>query len=513
MWKPLKTACALFCVVLLAVGCGPGVDRTDKQDSTLTVLMNEGYDWVLGPNWDELPEQLVFLPLVKRNASGEFEGRLARHWEHSPDYRSWTVHLRTDVRWHDGVPFTAHDVAFSLMLDSQPGIGRIPPDAYSLRIHDDSTYTITYKKPGIWDGSPRDDDYVFYPKHLLEDLPPEEYLRWKFWLAPVGNGPYRYVRTVPKTMIEFEANPDFYRGKPKIERVVIKFGAQSVIELLSGNVDVVWEADPMDLLIIDRERFKVYGRLHIRVITSILWNHRLQYFQDVRVRRALTLAVDRGELHRVLNFPEDTPILDGFVTRDQFRRGELPAPLPHDPGLACRLLNEAGWRDLDGDMVRERDGKPFRFTALCSSGTEKAAVYVQEQLRKVGVKMEIKALAGSARRRRLRAGDFEAVFNHINSLPGHPNCLIGKGSLESYMGYNNLRLAELFEEMRKTWNPNSIDAMHREIASIIREDQPAMFLHPFIALTIAHRRLKGLDNTWHKDPYMNMADLWLEDEK
>lgn len=509
----MKTACVLFCVVLLSASCGPRVDRTDKHDSTLTVLMWEGDDWILGPRWDELPEQLVFLPLVKRNASGEFEGRLARNWEHSPDYRSWTVHLRTDVRWHDGVPFTAHDVAFSLRLDSQPGIGRIPPDAFSLKIHDDSTYTITYKKPGIWDGSPRDDDYVFYPKHLLEELPPEEYLRWKFWLAPVGNGPYRYVRTVPKTMIEFEANPDFYRGKPVIERVVLKFGAQSVIELLSGNVDVFWEADPMDLFKIDRDRFKAYGSIHIRVIYSILWNHRLQYFQDVGVRRALTLAVDRAELHRVLNLPGDIPILDGFVTRDQFRRSELPLPLPYDPGLARQLLDDAGWRDLDGDGVRERDGKPFRFTVLCSGSSEKAAVYVQEQLRQVGVKMEIKALAHSVRYKRMRAGDFEAVFNQIFSLPGHSQSLIGKGSLESCMGYNNLRLAKLFDAIRKTWNPGSIDAMYREIALIIREDQPAMFLHPGVPITIAHRRLKGLDNTWHKDPYMNMADLWLEEER
>ncbi len=511
----MKTACVLFLIVMLAIGCGPGADRTNKHASTITILMDEGYDWILSPHWDELPEQLVFLPLVKRNASGEFEGRLARRWAHSPDYRSWTVYLRTDVRWHDGVPFTAHDVAFSLKLDSQPGIGRIPPDAYTIKIHDDSTYTITYKKPGIRDGSPLDDDYVFYPKHLLQDLPSEEYLRWKFWLAPVGNGPYRYVHTVPKTMIEFRANPDFYRGKPKIERVVIKFGSQSVTELLSGNVDVIWEADPMDILKVDRKRFKVYGRHHIRVITSILWNHRLQYFQDARVRRALTLAVDRGKLHRVLNFPEDTPILDGFVTRDQFRRDELPIPLSHDPGLACQLLDDAGWRDLDGNGVREKDGKPFRFTALCTRGTNqmKGAILIQQQLRQVGVLMEVQELEHALRYSRMRAGDFEAVFNHIHTFPGSILSLVGERSLGPSIGYDNLRMTKLYEEIQKTWNPDSIHALYREIASIMREDQPVMLLHPGYMPTLAHRRVKGLGHTWYKDPYMNMADLWLEEEK
>jgi peptide/nickel transport system substrate-binding protein len=515
MRKHLKISCVVFLILLLAAACDPGINHTDKRASTITVLMNEGFEWILSPHWDEYPEHLVFLPLVKRNASGEFESRLAQAWEHSPDYRSWTVHLRTDVRGHDGVPFTAHDVAFSLKLDSQPGIGRIPPDSYTIRIHDDSTYTITYKNPGVRDGSPLEDDYVFYPKHLLENLPPEDYMNWEFWLAPVGNGPYRHVRTLPQTMIEFEANPDFYRGKPKIERVVIKFGSQSLTELLSGNVDIVWQAEPMDLLVVDQKRFKVYGRLHDKVFTSILWNHRLHFFRDVRVRRALTLAVDRKKLHRVLNFLEDTPIVDGFFSTDQFRRGELPVPLPYDPELAQQLLEDVGWRDLNGDGFRERGGKPFRFTALCTKGTNqiKSATLIQQQLKEVGVLMEIQELEHAVKYRRMRAGDFEADFTHIRRFPGSIVSLVGEGSLGPSMGYRNDGLAELYGEIQKTWDPNRVDELYREVATIMREDQPVMLLHPGFMPTLAHRRVKGLDNTWHKDPFKNIADLWLEDEK
>ena len=65
---------------------------------------------------------------------------------------------------------------------------------------------------------------IFLPRHLLEDLDPGAFYDWDFWTHPVGNGPYRYVRHVPKTMIAFEANPDYFLGQPKIERVVLKFG-------------------------------------------------------------------------------------------------------------------------------------------------------------------------------------------------------------------------------------------------------------------------------------------------
>ena len=73
------------------------------------------------------------------NENGALEGRLAKSWEHSPDYRSWTIHLRTDVRWHDGVPVTAHDVKFTLDLLSHPDVLQESPDAYTVTVLDDST--------------------------------------------------------------------------------------------------------------------------------------------------------------------------------------------------------------------------------------------------------------------------------------------------------------------------------------------------------------------------------------
>ena len=86
-----------------------------------------------------------------------------------------------------------------------------------MTVLDDSTYTITYHK-GVLAGSPFNYYTVFYPRHLLEGLDPTEFSNWDFWTHPVGNGPYRYVRHIPKTMIEFEANPDYFLGQPKIER-------------------------------------------------------------------------------------------------------------------------------------------------------------------------------------------------------------------------------------------------------------------------------------------------------
>ncbi len=106
----------LECASLLALAAaGCRRERAQGRSSRLTILY-PGDEWILGPAADMQAKLLVFLPLAGRNSKGELERRLAQSWEHSPDYRTWTVHLRPDVRWHDGVPVTAHDIAFTLDL-------------------------------------------------------------------------------------------------------------------------------------------------------------------------------------------------------------------------------------------------------------------------------------------------------------------------------------------------------------------------------------------------------------
>jgi peptide/nickel transport system substrate-binding protein len=251
-------------LALAALGCRrPSTDR----DSTLTVAWSGGEQMV----WlftDDSTMFLVFLPLVARNADGELEGRLAERWEHSPDYRIWTVHLRQGVRWHDGVPVTAHDIKFTLDLLSDPDVLYAQPGGYAVTVLDDATYTIEYHHllaDEVGKGSPLDDYTVYYPKHLVQQLvpvpydPERDFGNWEWWSHPVGNGPYRFVRHLPQTMMEFEANPDYYRGKPSIERVVVKFTSSDVTELLSGNVDAVnFVARESLLPLSEDDRFRAY---------------------------------------------------------------------------------------------------------------------------------------------------------------------------------------------------------------------------------------------------------------
>jgi peptide/nickel transport system substrate-binding protein len=496
-------------LVLAALACGsPSTDR----DSTLTVAWPTGYPMYVMFT-DDSTMFLVFLPLVARNADGELEGRLAERWEHSPDYRTWTVHLRQDLRWHDGVPVTAHDVKFTLDLLSDPNVLYAQPGGFTVTVLDDATYTIEYHHllaDEVGKGSPLDDYTVYYPKHLLEQFDPEDFGTWE----PVGNGPYRYVRQLPQTMMEFEANPDYYRGKPSIERVVLKFTDSDVPELLSGNVDAVnYVARESLQALSEVDRFRAYHSSTPRHNRVIAWNLRNELFRDASVRRALTLAIDRVELHQVLHMPAGLPIFDVPLSGGQYRRGEVPDPLPYDPERARQLLHEAGWRDGDGDGVRERDGRLFRFTLL-TPGEERAgeAVYIQSQLRRVGIDVQVQTMDWSLVLERVTGSQFEAALFVANASLDSPMGVLPFFGEESFIGYANRDVIALLSELTRTIAPDEIDRIHRELAPIFEADLPVTYLYPNVETSVASRRVRGLSTPFRADPLRYMDELWIEED-
>ena len=505
-----------FLICLLAVAgvqCVADRSRPAADASTVTVLYGED-EWTLSPAASVFAQFLVFLPLVTyAGEGGESRPRLAERWEHSPDGRTWRFYLRKDVRWHDGTPVTAHDVKFTMDLWSHPVVhAEVGCPLESVTVLDDHTLEVVGREPGrclLW-GWP-----VFYPKHLLGGLDPEEFNRWEFWTHPVGNGPYRYVRHVPKIMMELEANPDYYRGKPRIERVILKFGGGSpVVELLSGNVDAAAIGLDDVLKLAEDPRFEVYHAPSPRRV-QVYWNHRSELFRDPGVRRALTLAMDRRELHRALALPDNLPLTDGVYTIRQFRERRLPEPLPYDPDAAAELLTQAGWRVRGPDAARQRDGSRFRFTLIVPSDVPsepmllRAAILLQEQLSRVGIRMEVQRLENLVVRERLRAGEYEAAIHWTGSSVGAHAGFLGEGSAT---GYANPTVEELLEKAVASVELEERDRIFQELTEIVAADLPVTFLFPEVQSWAVHRRIRGLESPFRVDPIFYMEELWLEDE-
>ncbi len=422
------------------------------------------------------------------------------------------------------MPVTAHDVKFTVDLFKHPdvitstsntGFGQIE----AIEVLNDSTFIMTYKPgsiwhtywyPGYW--------HIFYPKHLLEDLDPASIAEWEFWTQPVGNGPFRYVRHVPKTMMEFEANPDFYLGKPKIDRVVLKFGPESITELLAGNVDAMNLEKQIAVEMLKKDpRFNVYYESwdDIGAMLSIIYNHRSPLFGEASVRRAMAHAIDRHELPRALNMWEDLPVVDVPFTEPQYWKEELPEPLPYDQALARRLLEEAGWRDENGDGVRERDGKEFRFPMIVAERHQPVAVYVQHKLSEVGIQVKITTLeSNTAWERTYEARDFEVALNYVwispDDLDMGLEVMMGENSA---IGFYSPRATELVNAGLEASDLELLGANYRELAPIVQEEQPFTFLTFGVETYVAHRRIKGLSSPFRANPLWSAGHLWIEGEK
>lgn len=515
---PLRFLVAVI-VVLPSSSC-VAVDQSAEEDSALTILF-ESDDYVLGPARDDHPKFLVFEPLVRGWGSRAAPG-LAESWEHSPDFRTWTFHLRRDVRWHDSVPVTARDIQFTLELYRHPDVTfhGFPQKIQSITVPDDHTLVLRFSRPvgptEALAGWP-----VYYPRHVLKDLDSEDFFDWEFWKHPIGNGPYRYVEGVSNTMVELEANPDYFRGKPPIDRIVLRLSTANIVtELLSENVDAAYYLGPADIPTLESDpRFRVYYQWMFVEPQVVHWNQKHPFLSDPVVRRALSHALDRRELARVLYLPDDVPLIGGLSGDDRARvlydEGRLDGGFRFDPALAGRLLDQAGWLDHDGDGIRERAETAAAFGLLARQGgilsTLQPAILIQDQLRAVGVDMEIHQVEPAAWWPRYRSGDFDATIHDIRNNPSDllRQEFFGGGTV---IGYRNPEIVGLLEALLLAVDPVAQDSLYDSINEILERDVPVTFLLPYYEAYVAHRKVRGLSTPDRAHLVEAIMDIWLEGE-
>jgi peptide/nickel transport system substrate-binding protein len=498
----MKKITLLFFIVIvlfLSHNCSANKEQKVRDESKITLL-----------SWRETEQNvfrdgrpasyLMFVPLTYEDEEGQTQPGLMESWDHSEDYTEWTFHLRKDVRWHDGKPVTARDVKFTIELITDPNLMYEVKLFDEIKIIDDFTCTLRSERPFYaliygWNG--------VFPEHLLGDLDKSKFWYWEFWKQPVGYGPYRYVRHVPNTMVELEVNPDYFKEKPKIEHVVIKLGGNPLTELLSGNVDAALDLEPHEILQLAKDpRFDLYHEFRVTDVFSIVWNHKNPLFEDSNVRRALTLAINRRELTQVLNLPEDTPIFDVAITPRQLSRAEVPEPLPFDPEEARRLLDAAGWVETSEGGIREKNGQKFRFSLLFSADLMPGAVYIQDQLRRVGIDMETVTMELSVIVGRTEEGKYDAIFR------GFMQFSYGWG----YGGYDNPEFDRLLRGMFSSTNLEEFDNTARKLWPIFQSDIPWTLLYPRVRFHVAHKRVKGLKSPNRSDPGKFLEHLWIEDK-
>jgi peptide/nickel transport system substrate-binding protein len=459
---------------------------------------------------------LVYCKLLEYDGDLELRGDVAERWEVLDDGLRLRFHMRKDARWHDGTPLTADDVVFTIKTLQDPGTAT-PYRSYvdklaSIRRIDAHTVEVVYREsfaPALhtWASG-----LYILPKHLLSG---QDLLATPLRREPIGCGPWRFRRWDAQTRIVLERNPDWHRRAPRIAQYnyrIIPDQATMFLELLSGGLDQMGLTPQQYARQTDDAKFKRsfakytytgfnYTYLGFNLQPERGGPERFTGFTDARVRRALAHAVDKQEIIDGVLFGLGEAATGPYRPGMWYYNGAVSEPA-YDPATARRLLDEAGWRDADGDGVREKDGKPFRFTILTNQGNkqrEQVGQILQQRFRAVGVDVELRILEWSTFLTEfVDKFNFDAVILGWSTGIDPDQYLMWHSSKTgprefNFIGYVNPEVDALLETARATFDREVRRSSYHRLQEILAAEQPYIFLYVPQSLPAVHRRVVGVE--------------------
>jgi peptide/nickel transport system substrate-binding protein len=361
---------------------------------------------------------LMFRALAGRDSTlSGYAPDLATSWQMEDD-STLVLTLRDDVYWHDGTRVSAHDVVFTIDLQGDPQTAsprQADVAAVSAAVARDSfTVAVTLERTGMYTVNSLL-EVVPVPKHLLGDVAPADMHATAFNRSPVGNGFYRFGSWTAGQSLRLDVNADKPDGRAAIERIIMRFipdVSAAMTELLSAQGDLLSRLPPTHMERMNAaENVEVHTAPRIRPAWIAL-NTRRPPFDDVRVRRALLMGVDRGAIARGLFGDIGEPALSPIPVILREHSPDV-RPVPFDQDSARLLLAAAGWRDTDGDGVLDRNGRALRFEVdfvSTDQTRQDVLVAMQSMLRPIGIDLAPRAYESTTWVQRLRDGSFTASF-------------------------------------------------------------------------------------------------------
>jgi len=449
--------------------------------------------------------ELMFEALVKPDPkTGTPIPSLAGGWDQSADGLTWTFHLRPNVTWHDGQPFTADDVKFTFDAIQDPKT-KTPYrsrfsniDAYTAP--DKSTFAVKLKAP----------DCPFLittmqtpivPKHLLSssaDINTDEFNSTR----PVGTGPFVFKEWQRSDHLTLTANPNYWQGRPKIDQWIRRTVSDDTIlqallktgEIDYGNVSfgAMQELEALPYLTLQTVASPI-------LITFIAYNLDRPLFQDKHVRQAMTQALDRAAIVNSLLYDQGE-VLDSSLASVSWAYTTNVPRFPYDVEAAKRLLSLAGWvPGADGILVK--DGARFAFTlSTNSSNKERVAIatIAQDAWRKVGIDMQTELLETNAFFAKYQqTRDFDAIVAGGSGLtidPDQTNYWSSKSipSGTNFVHYANPQVDLLLEQARTApgCDPAARKVPYEKLQQILADDQPFTFLYTAKTGVFINKRLQ-----------------------
>ena len=485
-----------------------------RQSNSFVIALGDNIrtiDPIGSPSVDAASERvrtLIFNSLVRKNEKFDYVGELANDIQRSDDGLTYTFHLRDGINFQDGRPFTSADAKYTLDLVFSSSFAKSASfyegagdtrKSYinSVETPDARTMIVTLTKP--WTG-------------LLSNLvpvaiiPKDSYESQK--THPLGTGPFKFLRyDSSQQVVDLEANPSYWEGPAKIRslrvRVISDTNALQA-ELRSGRVDLAplpTSLSPDAIKLLGEDPALQVLQFNGSNVNLLTFNTSQPPLDNVRVREAIAYAIDREGMIRDLLLGQAK--LAHSILPEESWAYTIGQKYSYDPGKAKALLDEAGFRDPDGDGPQMRFGKPVIFKISGSSvAARNYANVIMDYLKSVGIPVGIETAELNTLFDQLRVGQFQIFYGQWvggNQDPIFYKDLFATSEIPTQQRasrnrsrYSNPELDGLLEQAVNTFDRQQALGLYTRIQEIVSRDAPVLPLWYQANIVIARNNVGNI---------------------
>ncbi|EGS5728941.1 peptide ABC transporter [Clostridium perfringens] len=507
------------------------VGTTDPKGEFVPIYSSTLYDsWV---------NKLVFDGLISNNEKGEAVPNVAESYEVSEDGKTYTFKLNKGIKFTNGQELTAKDVAFTFTSICDPGYDGPRMDAVSnlvgyeeynkgdaksvegIKVIDDYTISFTNKNvdaAGIWNF-----EYGIMPESVYKFEKGNFQAVKDKLLEPVGSGAYKFVHFKPGQEVKFEKNPDYWKGEPKIPYIVMKVtNAQTLLqELMAGTVDIdrvgakPENIDPLKqagFLNLDLYMQNGYGYIGL--------NYGSDKVKDPKVRQALLYGLNREGFMQSY-YQGYGQVYNSHILPTSWAYNPDVPKYEYNPEKAKELLDEAGWKDTNGNGVRDKDGVELELQWLTYTGSKYVDALipiVQQSWEQIGVKVTPELMEFGTMMDKVNNREYD-IFNGAWNLSIDPDPSgIFAISQDVPGGFNNIgwrneEADKLLKEGKGTTNQEERKKAYAEWQLKFSEDVPYILLGNAQEMFASNARVKGYNPSTYIDWTHDVYKLELDNNK
>ncbi|TCW48519.1 peptide/nickel transport system substrate-binding protein [Bacillus thuringiensis] len=486
--------------------------------------------------WDGNVTSVIFASLVSTDKQGKPTPELAEKWDISSDQLTYTFHLRKDLKFSDGSPLTADDVAFTLtLLHDKAYEGDKDISQYAVKggkeykegkansiegiqVVDPQTIKITTEKVNSQALTALGGEVLskaYYGKDYKQNAS-LDYLK-ALYEKPIAAGPYKFEKYIPGQEVRFVANENYYAGKPKIPNFIYKItSGDTKLQLFqTGEVDYTGLGTGDEVL--EQAKALEFANIQIETAASfsyIYMNNNKPYLKDKKVRQALIYGLDRkkyvdtalkgyGTVANVPIHPTSWAYTEEGVNKYEY-----------DKEKAKKLLDEAGWK-VGSDGIREKDGQKLKLSYFGPSSAKDSDLLIpiaKENYKEIGVEFNPEFMDFNTMLSKVNKGDYDlaSVSTPITSDPSETAGEYLSGVNEKSLGYKNAKVDELIQKGIETVDIEKRKPIYKELYKELSDDPPVILLNYRRTITGYNGNIKGIDPEKYNSISANLPVLSIE---